>query len=82
MGCALGTLFTIGAKQMSFEMECGLIVLAVMLLVALLDIFFEAQFEAATLWVCDTAERACVHIDEFFARVDKRIDDFFDGFGW
>lgn len=78
MGCALGTLFTIGAKQMSFEMEVGLIVLTVVLASALLDIFFEAQLEAATLWVLDATERACTHIDTFFEGVDRKIDAFFD----
>ncbi len=67
---------------MSFEMEVGLIVLAVMLLVTLIDILFEEQLERATWWVVDTTERVCVCIDEFFARADKRIDDFFDEFGW
>jgi len=66
---------------MSFEMEVGLIVLAVILMVALLDIYFDKQFERATTWVLDTAECACTYIDVFFARVDKHIDDFFNGLG-
>lgn len=60
---------------MSFEMEVGLIVLAVMLFVALLDIFCETYFARAIEQVLDVAEEACAYLD-------RRIDQFFDVLGW